>query len=299
MANGRMLARKISTNKSLPLLISGLDTEMGAPHGAMAALLYTWSIGHLDVEGRMNGDPDVVKGNVMPRVPFVTVELVDKYLCAMAKVGLVEYYEADGDRWLEFLGFDKSQPGLRKDREPPSNAPDPSAGKPVVAATSPRTRETSAAVSAHTKNPCGAEVNRSEVKGSETNEGAVRVDGNRFLGAWTRAGLAGLPNVTPLVEALRELPDEQLPDGVEDRFCKALVRYRDAYLAHKQVRIPLDPVRIVEKHFASVVEVMLGKFDLSQLAAPQTGKAAEPPRRQLQDAEEYRAKQRAKYEAGE
>jgi hypothetical protein len=123
MATGRMIQRKISSNKELPRLIALLEERMGQPHGAMAALLYTWSIAHLDIDGRMHGDPFVVKGAVLPRISFVTPELVEKYLLAMAEVGLVSYYEADGDRWLEFSGFKDCQPGLRPEKERPSSIP--------------------------------------------------------------------------------------------------------------------------------------------------------------------------------
>lgn len=131
MATGRMLQKKISNNKSLPKMIALLDDRMGHPHGAMAALLYTWCISHLDVDGRMHGDPIVVKGNVVPRISFITAEYVETYLLAMQEVGLVAYYEANDDRWLEFPGFGSAQPGLRRDREPKSNVPPPNTGKRI------------------------------------------------------------------------------------------------------------------------------------------------------------------------
>jgi hypothetical protein len=132
MASGRMIQRKISRNKKLPTLIDMLDQSMGVPHGSMAALLYTWSIAHLDREGRMHGDPLVVKGEVVPRITFITPELVDVYLRAMAHVGLVQYYEANGDRWLEFPAFEDSQPGMRKGREPESIIPSPAEGRQIT-----------------------------------------------------------------------------------------------------------------------------------------------------------------------
>jgi hypothetical protein len=128
MATGRMLQQKISNNKSLPRLIALLDERLGAPNGAMAALLYTWCIAHLDVEGRMSGDPHVVKGNVVPRIPFITADVVAVYLDTMNEIGLVIYYEAEDDLWLEFPAFKDSQPGLRHDREK-STIPSPQEGR--------------------------------------------------------------------------------------------------------------------------------------------------------------------------
>lgn len=132
MASGRMLQRKISSNKQLPKLISMLDERMGAPHGAMASLLYTWSIAHLDAEGRMHGDVHVVKGQVVPRIAFITTELIETYLLAMQEVGLVVYYTADDDRWVAFPGFDRNQPHLRKDRESKSSIPSPEQGERIL-----------------------------------------------------------------------------------------------------------------------------------------------------------------------
>lgn len=260
MAQGRMIARKISMNKDLPRLIANLDAKLGAPHGAMAALLYTWSIAHLDVEGRMNGDPNVVKGNIVPRISFITAEFVEVYLVAMAEVGLVVYYEADGDRWLQFPGFASVQVGLRKDRESASRAPRPEAGI-IIAGVTPAASRTDAG-----SGP--AEEKGREEKEKLNQSACVRVDGSRLVKAWTDVGLPGLPAVTPLVEALNALPDSQVPAGdLSERFCVATVTYRAAYLEHKHVQIPADPLRLVDpKHFGNIVEVMLGRFDLSKLA---------------------------------
>lgn len=132
MANGRMLQRKISVNADIPRLVAMVDAELGAGHGAYAALTYTWCIAHLDCEGRMHGDPVVVKSTVLTRIAAVTPEHVHAYLLAAARVGLVDYYEAEGDRWLAFPGFDANQPGLRKDREADSTIPGPETGNPVT-----------------------------------------------------------------------------------------------------------------------------------------------------------------------
>lgn len=115
MAQGRMIQRRISTSKKLAQLVSEVDRLDG--NGAYAALLYTWCLAHLDVDGRMEGDPCVVRGNVVPRIPHYTESNVRDYLRTMHNVGLVYYYEAEGDWWLEFCNFNENQPGLRKERE--------------------------------------------------------------------------------------------------------------------------------------------------------------------------------------
>lgn len=131
MAEGRMLRRKISHSKQVARLIALVDQRMGAPHGAYAGLLFTWCIAHLDVEGRMHGDPLVVKSMVAPLLPAVTAEAVEAYLRAAVEVGLVLWYEAREDQWLSFPGFGRSQTGLRKDKEAKPDSPAPEDGKPV------------------------------------------------------------------------------------------------------------------------------------------------------------------------
>jgi len=125
MAQGRMLLRKISVNHVLPRLIELVVERMGPEHGGYVLALHAWLIPHLDVEGRMFGDPLLVKGMVMPLIRRVTAEQIEQYLIAMAELDLIQYYERDGVRWIAADGFSRCQPGLRKDREPPSGAPAP------------------------------------------------------------------------------------------------------------------------------------------------------------------------------
>lgn len=128
-----------------------------------------------------------------------------------------------------------------------------------------------------------------DLQDSETD----RVSGSRFITAWTGAGLPGLPAIAPLVEALRELPEEQIPEGVEAKFCAAVVAYCAAYLEHKNVKIPADPLRLADpKHFGNIIEVMLGRFDLAKLASKGNGARLEQPRRKYEDAEDYIERQR-------
>jgi len=113
MAEGRMLKRAITTSKKL----SELKTDS-------ARLLYTWLIPFLDVEGRYYGDPAVIKGSIVPRIKDFTTEKVNECLIDIQKVGLILWYEVDGDKYLQFTVFEKHQQ-LRKDREAVSNLPSP------------------------------------------------------------------------------------------------------------------------------------------------------------------------------
>jgi hypothetical protein len=69
----------------------------------------------------------LVRSMLFPRRTDVTPERMAAYISEWAQAGLVVWYEADGDHWLWFTGFDKNQTGLRKDREVPSVIPPPPA----------------------------------------------------------------------------------------------------------------------------------------------------------------------------
>jgi len=117
MARGRFLNKKISRDKRVAELI-----EMA---GIEAGLLFTWLVAHLDREGRHDGDPAVVLGYVAPRVKSITVADVERALSAMNELGLIDWYEVDGDMYLSCPGFEKNQIGMRKNREAESEVPPP------------------------------------------------------------------------------------------------------------------------------------------------------------------------------
>jgi hypothetical protein len=129
MAQGRFLHKRISVNRDLPKLMAELDARYGFGHGAYCSVLFTMMLPWIDVEGRLHGDPCIVKGRCVPRVAELTLERVELFLGALDAAGLVVWYEANGDRWLWFPGFEKSQPGLRKDREESSQCPPPPASR--------------------------------------------------------------------------------------------------------------------------------------------------------------------------
>lgn len=109
-----MLLKKISTSKPVNDLSD--DTSR---------MLFSWTISHLDVEGRIHGDPCVLRSTVAPRLAHITDEVMERCIAEWVAEGLVIWYEAKGDRWLQFLGFADNQPGLRSGREAPSFIPAP------------------------------------------------------------------------------------------------------------------------------------------------------------------------------
>jgi hypothetical protein len=111
MADGRMLKKLISTSKKL----ANLKTDS-------ARLLYTWILPHADIQGRFSGEPDIVKGSIVPRLKTMDYENVEAYLTDMVENNLIDLYEVDGDKYLEVIKFHDFQT-LRKDRESPSRIP--------------------------------------------------------------------------------------------------------------------------------------------------------------------------------
>jgi hypothetical protein len=97
-------------------------------------LLATWTIAHLDVNGVFYADPAIVRSLIFPRRTDISAEDVAGYLDAMEAVGLIERYEANGDLWQRWPGFQQNQPGLRADREtaqyPPYSDNDAGFGPP-------------------------------------------------------------------------------------------------------------------------------------------------------------------------
>ncbi len=114
MAEGRMLKRQISRSKKL----ARLKTDS-------ARLLYTWIIPHLDVEGRLEADPHIVKGEVVPRLETFTPENIQEYLEDMESEKLIVLYHYEGDQFLQLVKFEDHQ-SLRKDKEAVSRIPAPS-----------------------------------------------------------------------------------------------------------------------------------------------------------------------------
>lgn len=117
MARGRMLNKKISLSKAV--------AELESHCGCEGVLWFTWTIAHLDVEGRIHGDPHLLKATVCPRLSGVTPEVIRSAAGKAMELGLVDIYEFEGDIFMEYTKFDENQVGLRKNREQKSDIPPP------------------------------------------------------------------------------------------------------------------------------------------------------------------------------
>lgn len=85
-------------------------------------LLYTWMIPHTDDFGRMTGSPAKVRALVVP-MGEETISEVEQALREMSNRGLIQWYEVDGERFVQIINFDEHQQGLHKRTK--SKFPDP------------------------------------------------------------------------------------------------------------------------------------------------------------------------------
>jgi hypothetical protein len=110
MAEGRMIKRRISKSKKF----AELKTHN-------ARLLYLMIYPHLDVQGRLDADPKIIKGQVCPLLNF-SLSKIKEYLEDMNGAQLINLYEVNGDVFLEYTRFKDFQ-RLRLDREADSDIP--------------------------------------------------------------------------------------------------------------------------------------------------------------------------------
>lgn len=91
--------RYISTDMSK----SGKLEELARRAGDYGVLLFTWMIPHFDDWGRMEGEPDKVFFEVTPRFAMLgkTPEDAERAIAAMHDIGLITWYEVDGNRYIQ------------------------------------------------------------------------------------------------------------------------------------------------------------------------------------------------------
>ena len=75
-------------------------------------LTYTWLLPWTDDDGRMRGEPDWIRVNVLPYEGFTDKE-VEKMLLELSRVNLIVWYEVDGEKFIEIIN---NKQNIRKDR---------------------------------------------------------------------------------------------------------------------------------------------------------------------------------------
>jgi len=114
MARGRIIINEITMDKRINNL--SCDTSR---------LAFTWLVTFADREGRTHGDPALVRSMLFPRRSDVTSEDMAEYLQEWHNCGLIIWYEANDDLWVEFPAFHKHQKGFDSRHEPDSAIPKP------------------------------------------------------------------------------------------------------------------------------------------------------------------------------
>jgi len=119
MAEGRMLKKKIST-----------DVDVADLENPWFLVLFTWGISHLDIEGRITGDPREYKAIVTPLLDKINKDVVLAFFEKGSEIGLIQRYEVGGKWAVQFPGFKKNQ-SLRPDKEGASIFPAPPKDGPL------------------------------------------------------------------------------------------------------------------------------------------------------------------------
>lgn len=112
MAEKRMISKVISISEKVNELPDIFDM-----------LLFTWLIPHTDDFGRLAGSPGKVKSLVLPMLERKSKSDVQVSLANLHKAGLIIWYEAEGDKVIQIVNFEKHQSGLHKRTK--SKFPDP------------------------------------------------------------------------------------------------------------------------------------------------------------------------------
>jgi hypothetical protein len=112
MADGRILSKRISRSDK----VSALSTDT-------ARMIYSWIIPYLDVEGRMEANPRLMKSDIAPLLDHITPQVIQEILNELNNIGLIVLYLSENKQYLQLLKFDENQPNLRKDREKKSQIP--------------------------------------------------------------------------------------------------------------------------------------------------------------------------------
>jgi len=113
MARGRFVSKEVCIDKKV--------NELKDPWSMLG---FTWLITHADVEGRTYGDPELVKSMIFPRQREISVEDVERFIQQWVDAGMIDWYEVDGEMFIQFLNFEKHQVGIRRDKEPASCIPE-------------------------------------------------------------------------------------------------------------------------------------------------------------------------------
>lgn len=89
-----------------------------------ARFLFTGLVVFADDDGRLEGDPVLIKSKIYPRDENIKTEDIKKWLSEITSAGLIENYEVNSEPYISHPNWSKFQK-LRSDRRKESNIPPP------------------------------------------------------------------------------------------------------------------------------------------------------------------------------
>jgi hypothetical protein len=116
---GRMINRDISDSKGFAKL------------SPQAAVLFTMMIPHYSPYGKMNGDPGYLKGEICPRVEYLTTKNIPACMKEITEHTSVKWFEHDGRWWIHSTNFLTEHQNIRMEKLSPDLLPDYSGTCPV------------------------------------------------------------------------------------------------------------------------------------------------------------------------
>jgi hypothetical protein len=126
MARGRLIAKSLSTSRKYAAL-----QAVAGDLGEFCQMLYPLLVIHSDDYGRLPGDLFTVKHLIVPASPRTESDL-GRALVHLDAVGLIQWYDHDGRKWIQIEQFDVHQVNLHKRTAPTSPAPPQTNGSPEI-----------------------------------------------------------------------------------------------------------------------------------------------------------------------
>lgn len=113
----RMIHKSVSSSQKL----ASLSKE--------SLIIFTMMIPHFNAHGKLNGSPNFIKGEVVPRLKWATLPIIEKCLSEISEKTNVKWYEDEGLYYIQSLSWGKHQK-LRPDRLGKDSLPDYSGTTP-------------------------------------------------------------------------------------------------------------------------------------------------------------------------
>ena len=247
MADGRILSKRISKSDKVANLSS--DT---------ARMIYSWIIPYLDVDGPMEANTRLMKGEIAPLLDHITPEKIQEILIEFNSAGLIILYEVENKQYLQLIKFDENQPNLRKDREKKSIIPTPPDKKKTTPA---KLRQNSGEAPAELPHKINIrEVNIREANTREE-EKPSPVDNSKKESSSEKPE-AQLQELQSLVNQIQEkypkLPIFKFIQTHNKDHSGAMVHTLKSLLAH-EIKVPDPPVLM--KYLETTIKIENGKYN--------------------------------------